>query len=120
MRLGRLAVYQRGAYPCGMFDVPAWSPACLNMPFSWRRVCSKQTVNPAQPRAAQQPCLQPPPQTCRRSYDDNDLAAAAGAHACSLLESGEMTPQQLVPLMWAYGLQVGMQPRGGVYSGCFF
>lgn len=41
-----------------------------------------------------------------RRYDDDDLAEAAGRHACNLLESGAMSPSQLVPLMWAYGLQV--------------
>jgi hypothetical protein len=42
----------------------------------------------------------------RHSYDDDDLAEAAANHACQLLEAGDMTPSQLVPLMWAYGLQV--------------
>jgi hypothetical protein len=40
------------------------------------------------------------------SYDDDELADAAGRHACSLLEAGEMSPSHLVSLMWAYGLQV--------------
>jgi hypothetical protein len=29
-------------------------------------------------------------------YDDDSLAEAAGTHACALLESGDMTPSQLV------------------------
>lgn len=38
-------------------------------------------------------------------YDDDDLAKAAGRHACTLLETGAMSPKQLVPLLWAFGLQ---------------
>ena len=55
-----------------------------------------------------------------RSYDDAELAQAAAGHACGLLDSGAMTPSQMVPLLWAFGLQVCMCARvwgaGGVFA----
>jgi hypothetical protein len=48
-------------------------------------------------------------------FDDDELANAAGGRAAELLEEGgEAALAQLVPLIWAFGQQVG---RAGAWLG---